>query len=105
MSDVTIHMKDNKMEVHQNNIEPWTVTLVDTGSDTLTGGRLKRVRDYVKNEKAFCFTYGDGLSDVNISELIDFHNKHGKLATLTATRPQGRYGALKINNKGFVDHF
>ena len=105
MSDVTIHMNDNRMEVHQNNIEPWTVTLVDTGSDTLTGGRLKRVRDYVKNEKAFCFTYGDGLSDVNISDLIDFHNKHGKLATLTATRPQARYGALKINNKGFVDQF
>ena len=105
MSDITFNMKDNSFDVHQNNAEPWTVTLVDTGLDTLTGGRLKRVREYVKDEKAFCFTYGDGLSDVNITNLIAYHNKFGKEATLTAARPQGRYGALKINSSGFVDHF
>jgi glucose-1-phosphate cytidylyltransferase len=91
-------MKDNSMSIHQNNAEPWTVTLVDTGESTLTGGRLKRVQEYVKDEDAFCFTYGDGVSDVNIADLIKFHQEHGKLATLTATRPPGRYGALKITN-------
>lgn len=105
MSDVTFCMKDNNMEVHQNSAEPWTVTLVDTGDETMTGGRLKRVRDYVKDDEAFCFTYGDGLSSVNISELIEFHRSHGKQATLTATRPPGRYGALKIDGNGGVDHF
>ena len=98
MSDVTFCMKDNSMSIHQNNAEPWTVTLVDTGESTLTGGRLKRVQEYVKDEDAFCFTYGDGVSDVNIADLIKFHQEHGKLATLTATRPPGRYGALKITN-------
>ena len=88
------------MEVHQNSAEPWTVTLIDTGETTLTGGRLKRVYDYVKNEEAFCFTYGDGVSDVNITELLKFHHYQGKLATLTATRPAGRYGALTLNAKG-----
>lgn len=105
MSDVTFCMEDNHMKVHQNNAEPWTVTLVDTGDQTMTGGRLKRVRDYVKDDDAFCFTYGDGVSNVKISELIDFHRSHGKLATLTATRPPGRYGALKIDENGDVDHF
>ena len=105
MSDVTFCMKENSMEVHQNNAEPWTVTLVDTGDTTMTGGRLKRVADYVKNEEAFCFTYGDGLSNVNISDLIEFHFEHGKEATLTATRPPGRYGALKIDAGGSVDQF
>jgi len=98
MSDVTFDMKDNSMKVHQNNSEPWTVTLVDTGEDTLTGGRLKRVYEYVKDEDAFCFTYGDGVSDVDISSLINFHKSHGKQATLTAARPAGRYGALQIIN-------
>jgi glucose-1-phosphate cytidylyltransferase len=104
-SDVTFCMKSNKMQVHQNNAEPWTVTLVDTGENTMTGGRLKRVRDYVKDEEAFCFTYGDGVGDVDITSLIAFHQQHGKLATLTATRPPGRYGALKFGPNDVVDHF
>jgi glucose-1-phosphate cytidylyltransferase len=94
MSDVTFDMATNDMEVHQRNAEPWRVTLVDTGDNTLTGGRLKRVRDYVAQEDAFCFTYGDGLSDVDIRALIRFHQAHGKLATVTAVSPPGRYGAL-----------
>lgn len=95
MSDVTFDMATNNMEVHQRKAEPWRVTLVDTGEDTLTGGRLKRVADYVKDEEAFCFTYGDGVSDVDISALIRFHQEHGKLATVTAVSPPGRYGALE----------
>ena len=105
LSDVTFKMKDNKMEVHQNNSEPWTVTLVDTGENTMTGGRLKRVKEYIKNEKAFCLTYGDGLSDINISALIKFHQDHGKQATVTATRPPGRYGALKFGQNDIVKSF
>jgi len=105
MSDVTFCMRDNSMQVHQNNAEPWTVTLVDTGETTLTGGRLKMVSDYIKGEDDFCFTYGDGVSDVNISDLIKFHQSHGKQATLTATRPAGRYGALKISADSIVDKF
>lgn len=93
-SDVTFDMARNEMEVHSRNAEPWKVTLVDTGAETLTGGRLKRVQNYVKNEEAFCFTYGDGVSNVNIGELIKFHKSHGKLATLTATQPPGRFGAI-----------
>ena len=96
MSDVTFDMKNNEMKVHQRRAEPWTVTLVDTGEDTMTGGRLKRVADYVKDEEAFCFTYGDGVSDVNIAQTIAFHKSHGKDATLTATYPPGRFGALDI---------
>jgi glucose-1-phosphate cytidylyltransferase len=97
-SDVTFCMKDNSMKVHRKRAEPWTITLVDTGEDTMTGGRLARVAEYLKNEEAFCFTYGDGLSDVNISELIDFHKKHGRDATLTSVYPPGRFGALDIEN-------
>jgi glucose-1-phosphate cytidylyltransferase len=106
MSDVTFDMTNNKMKVHQQNAEPWTVTLVDTGEDTQTGGRLKRVASYLKNEKAFCFTYGDGLANVDIAELIKFHEKHEKLATVTAVQPPGRYGALNRDNDlvtGFVE--
>jgi glucose-1-phosphate cytidylyltransferase len=106
MSDVTFDMKNNRMKVHQQNAEPWTVTLVDTGEDTQTGGRLKRVASYLKNEKAFCFTYGDGLANVDITKLIQFHQKHGKLATVTAVQPPGRYGALNRDNDlvtGFVE--
>ena len=95
-SDVTFNMKTNSMEVHQERAEPWTVTLVDTGDDSMTGGRLGRVSEYIKDEEAFCFTYGDGVSDVNISKLIEFHKEHGKDATLTATYPPGRFGALNI---------
>ena len=104
-SDVTFCMKKNRMQVHQNNSEPWTVTLVDTGEDTMTGGRLKRITNYLKNEDNFCFTYVDGLGDVDISRSIAFHKKHKKLATLTATRPPGRYGALKIGVKDDVESF
>ena len=105
MSDVTFSMKGNSVEVLQSNVEPWTVTLVDTGESSMTGGRLKRVYDYIKNEDAFCFTYGDGVGDIDITKLIEFHKSHGKLATLTATRPPGRYGALKIMSNGIVDRF
>jgi glucose-1-phosphate cytidylyltransferase len=95
MSDVTFDMASNQMQVHQQKAEPWRVTLVDTGDDTLTGGRLKRVADYIKEEEAFCFTYGDGVSDVDIGALVRYHQQHGKLATVTAVLPPGRYGALE----------
>ncbi|MDE2598232.1 MAG: glucose-1-phosphate cytidylyltransferase [Rhodocyclaceae bacterium] len=95
MSDVTFDMVENQMVVHQQKAEPWRVTLVDTGDETLTGGRLKRVADYVRDEEAFCFTYGDGVADVDIGKSIEFHRRHGKLATVTAVSPPGRYGALK----------
>lgn len=94
MSDVTFDMASNQMEVHQKKAEPWRVTLVDTGEETMTGGRLKRVSNYLKDEDAFCFTYGDGVADINISQQIKFHKSHGKLATVTAVQPPGRYGAL-----------
>ena len=96
-SDVTFDMQKNSMEVHQRFAEPWRVTLVDTGEDTMTGGRLKRVGEYVKDEEAFCFTYGDGVSDINIQELIDFHRQQAVKATLTAVYPPGRFGALDIS--------
>ncbi len=96
MSDVTFDMSKNKMKVHQKKAEPWRVTLVDTGDTTQTGGRLKRVAAYLKGEEDFCFTYGDGLADVDISAAIRLHRKHGKLATITAVQPPGRYGALKL---------
>ena len=95
MSDVTFDMNNNKMEVHQNNAEPWKVTLVDTGENTMTGGRLRRVRSFLDDD--FCFTYGDGVSDVDISRLIKFHRSQDTLATLTATQPPGRFGALNMN--------
>ena len=97
MSDVTFDMAHNQMEVHQRNAEPWKVTLINTGDETLTGGRLKRVWDYIKDEPEFCFTYGDGVSDIDIRALIKFHRAHGKLATVTAVQPPGRYGALAIS--------
>ena len=99
MSDVTFDMKKNKMTVHKDRVEPWTVTLVDTGDNSMTGGRLLRIKEYVKDDEAFCFTYGDGLSDVDISETIEFHKRHQKLATLTSTYLPGRFGALTIDNK------
>ncbi len=98
-SDVTFDMQNNQMEVHNHHGEPWKVTLVDTGDNTLTGGRLKRVEQYVRNEEMFCFTYGDGVSDVDIGALIDFHKSHGGLATLTATQPPGRFGALNLEGQ------
>jgi glucose-1-phosphate cytidylyltransferase len=102
MSDVTFDMRENTMEVHKKRSEPWRVTIVDTGDDTLTGGRLKRVAPYVNG--TFCMTYGDGVADVNVSELIAFHRKQGLKATLTAVRPSGRFGALGLE-KGKVSVF
>ena len=96
MSDVTFDMAHNAMEVHQKHAEPWRVTLIDTGEDSMTGGRLKRIANYVKDEEAFCFTYGDGVADVDIAATIRFHKAHGKLATVTAVQPPGRYGALQM---------
>jgi glucose-1-phosphate cytidylyltransferase len=95
MSDVTFDMSVNEMEVHERHAEPWRVTLVDTGDDSMTGGRLKRVEAYIQEDEAFCFTYGDGLSDVNIGASIKFHHQHGRHATVTAVLPPGRYGAIE----------
>lgn len=99
MSDVTFDMASNSMEVHQNKAEPWRVTLVDTGENTMTGGRLLRAREYVKDEEAFCFTYGDGLADVDIAQALKFHRAHGKLATVTGAQPPGRFGALALDGE------
>ncbi len=104
MSDVTFDMRENTMQVHNKRAENWKVTLVDTGDNSMTGGRLLRVFDHIKDEDAFCFTYGDGVSDVDITETIRFHREHRKLATLTATYPPGRFGALDIEN-GRVNKF
>ncbi|MGQ0665464.1 MAG: glucose-1-phosphate cytidylyltransferase [Nitrospiraceae bacterium] len=101
MSDVTFAIATNQMEVHQRNAEPWRVTLVDTGNDTQTGGRLKRVGDYLKEDE-FCLTYGDGLGDVNIGELIAFHPKEHSLATLTAVQPPGRFGSIRLEKHKIV---
>lgn len=95
MSDVTLDIAANTMEVHQRHAEPWRITLVDTGDNTMTGGRLRRVENFLRTDEAFCFTYGDGLSNVNIAESIDFHRRHGRLATVTAVLPPGRYGAIQ----------
>ena len=102
MSDVTFDMGANEMEVHQQHAEPWRVTLVDTGEETMTGGRLKRVGDYLEGEDAFCFTYGDGVADVDIGKLVSFHRSHGSLATITAAQPPGRFGALNIEGDKVV---
>lgn len=96
MSDVTFDMARNRMDVHNNSAEPWRVTLVDTGDDSMTGGRLRRVRRYVEGEEMFCFTYGDGVGDIDIGKTLSFHKQHGGLATLTATQPPGRFGALAM---------
>jgi glucose-1-phosphate cytidylyltransferase len=95
MSNVTFDLRDQSMEVHEHYAEPWRVTLIDTGEETMTGGRLKRVESYVGGEE-FCFTYGDGVGDINIGDLIAFHRRHGKKATLTATQPPGRFGAVEL---------
>ena len=97
-SDLTFNMKDNKMIIHEKRAEPWTVTLIDTGDETMTGGRLKRVAPYLIEEEDFCFTYGDGVADIDIKALLQFHKAHGKDATLSATYPPGRFGALDIVN-------
>jgi glucose-1-phosphate cytidylyltransferase len=98
MSDVTFDLQRNSMEVHQRNAEPWRVTLVDTGDSTMTGGRILRVADYVKDEAAFCLTYGDGVSDVDLAALMAFHRAHGLMATITATYPLGRFGTLELRD-------
>ncbi|BBB60522.1 glucose-1-phosphate cytidylyltransferase [Undibacterium sp. KW1] len=106
MSDVTFDLQNNSMEVHEHHAEPWKVTLVDTGEDTMTGGRLKRVARYLQGEEAFCFTYGDGVADLDIAASIAFHKQHGKLATVTAVLPPGRYGALERDGNqvaGFIE--
>lgn len=104
MSDVTFDMKRNSMEVHQEFVEPWKVTLVDTGEETLTGGRVKRIKPYIGN-KPFMLTYGDGVSDLNIRELVKFHNAHGRLATVTSTQPSGRFGSLELGKGDIVKGF
>jgi len=106
MSDVTFDMVQHKMQIHQKKAEAWNVTLIDTGDATLTGGRLKRIESYIQNEECFCFTYGDGLSDINVTDQINYHKRHGKLATITAVQPPGRYGALTLDGSkvtGFIE--
>ena len=103
-SDITFSIKENSMDVHEKHAEPWTVTLVDTGDNSMTGGRLGRVANYIKDEEAFCLTYGDGLSNVDITSTIKFHQQHGKQATVTATYPPARFGALSIKD-GVVTNF
>lgn len=104
-SDVTFDLSQNSMEVHQRFSEPWRVTLIDTGEETMTGGRLRRVASYIKDEEAFCFTYGDGVADINVTDSLAFHRKHGKMATLAAVYPPGRFGALDITQAGAVRTF
>ena len=103
MSDVTYDVENNSMYVHERRAEPWKVTLVDTGENTMTGGRLGRIAEYIKDEESFCMTYGDGVSDVDISSTINFHKQHGKLATITGVIPNGRFGALDIRNQQVVN--
>ncbi len=105
MSDVTFDMANNRMEVHQRHAEPWKVTLVDTGDETMAGGRLKRVAGYLSADDAFCFTYGDGVGDIDIGKLVEFHRREGRLATLTAAYPPGRFGALDIGADHRVSSF
>lgn len=102
MSDVTFDMNNNNMEVHNNHSEPWKVTLIDTGANSMTGGRLKRVKDFLDDE-TFCFTYGDGVSDINIRELIEFHKSKNAIATITAVQPPGRFGALSIDGTNILE--
>jgi glucose-1-phosphate cytidylyltransferase len=101
-SDVTFDMHSNRMEVHHKHAEPWRVTLVETGEKSMTGGRIKRVKQYVENDELFCLTYGDGVSDVDITKLVAFHRAHGKLATLTGVQPPGRFGALGMDGSGIT---
>lgn len=98
MSDVTFSMKQNKMEIHNERVEPWNVTLVDTGEETLTGGRLKRVKEFLTDQEAFCFTYGDGLGNIDIAKLIEFHENQETLSTLTIVYPPGRFGAVTVED-------
>jgi glucose-1-phosphate cytidylyltransferase len=101
-SDVTFNLENNQITIHKERAEPWKVTLVDTGDNTMTGGRLARVKNYLKDEQAFCFTYGDGVSDINITSLIQFHFNHKKKATLTGVLPPGRFGAIEIKDSSVL---
>jgi glucose-1-phosphate cytidylyltransferase len=105
MSDMTLDLSNNNIEIHNNFSENWKVTLIDTGQDSMTGGRIRRIYDYIKSDASFCLTYGDGVANIDIAKLIAFHNSHGKLATLTAVQPPGRFGALHINDKNIVTEF
>jgi glucose-1-phosphate cytidylyltransferase len=104
-SDVTFDLAQNSAEYHRNGSEPWRVTLVDTGANTMTGGRLKRALPYVREEEMFCFTYGDGVADINVNTLLEFHKKHGRLVSLTAAQPTGRFGSLSLDNDGMLLSF
>ena len=104
-SDVTFDFTNNSTEIHDNSAEPWKVTVVDTGEHTMTGGRIKRIRKYLNEGEDFCLTYGDGVADIDIKKLVDFHKSHGKLATLTSVAPAGRFGALEINNDQRIESF
>lgn len=105
MSDVTFDMSLNEMEIHQRYVEPWRITLIDTGEETMTGGRLKKIKNYIKDEEAFCLTYGDGVSDIDITALINFHYAHKLPATLTAIAHRNRFGTLEVNSQGSVLDF
>ncbi|MFZ5649821.1 MAG: glucose-1-phosphate cytidylyltransferase [Bacillota bacterium] len=104
MSDITFDMENNRMEIHQKYVEPWKVTLVDTGQDTMTGGRIKRIKDYVEGS-AFMLTYGDGVADIDVAALVEFHRSHGRLATVTAVQPPGRFGTMQIDREDNVTSF
>ncbi|MCK4797550.1 MAG: glucose-1-phosphate cytidylyltransferase [Spirochaetes bacterium] len=103
-SDVTMDLKNNKMEIHKSSIEPWKVTLLDTGIDTMTGGRIKRAKEYINNE-TFMLTYGDGLADVNIKQLLAFHKKNAKSITMTTIQPEGKYGSVQIDDNNLINEF
>ena len=104
-SDITIDLKNNNLEIKKTNSEPWKISLVDTGENTMTGGRILKIKDILKKEKDFCLTYGDGVSNINIKKLIDFHKKNKKLATITVVKPQGRYGMINLNKNNLVEKF
>jgi glucose-1-phosphate cytidylyltransferase len=104
MADMTINLSNNEIEFHKNHAEPWKITLVDTGLETMTGGRVKRVKEYIQNE-SFMLTYGDGVADVNLKELLKFHKDHGKLMTITSVQPEGRFGALSSKENGLIESF
>ena len=105
MSDLTVDLQNNNIKIHNNKSEPWKVTLVDTGENVMTGGRLKKITDHIEDGSDFCMTYGDGVANINITDLIKFHKSHGRLATLTATNPRNRFGVLDLDNNDIVKQF
>ncbi len=104
-NSITFDLKDNTTQIHQNECEPWKITLVETGLKTMTGGRIRAIKDFVKDDEAFCLTYGDGVADINIKDLVNYHKSHGKLATLTAVTPPGKFGALAIDKSNAINAF